>query len=438
MKVAIVHYWLVSYRGGEQVLRHILECVESYFDSREGQEGQMDQVDVYTLFCRQDVLEQVLPQKKIKRRVYTSVLNIPFFRRHYQKFFFLYPLGIRSLHLRENYDLLISSESGPAKGIANPKRIPHICYVHTPMRYCYGFTRQYTNSLPVLLRPVVHFLFWLLRKWDQTTIDNVDLYIANSENVRRRVARYFARQAQTCYPAIRREWFLKSENENENEGEVEVAGENESEGSTLEFLREESPFYLSVGALVPYKRIDMLVDYFLQQEQSQSRGQRQEQSQSHSQSARRLLIVGSGSEEKKLRRRITHASNICMLGQASSLQIRQLFLQAQAFLFPGEEDFGLTVVEAMSQGLPVIAYAKGGALETVQFHKKDLKKSTGILFAQPTIDSLHQSIVFFEKNRQSFDAEYIRKQALVFHPDRFQEQMRKFISSHLQKNGNAN
>jgi len=162
MKVAVIHYWFITRRGGEKVVESILK--------------KFPNADIYTLFYDRKKYGDFLDNN----RVYTSILNRPFLRKYYQKIFPLYPIGIKSLKLKEDYDLIISSESGPAKGVKIKNKAPHICYIHSPMRYCWSHRDLYTNSVNPFLRPFMKFLLKQLQNWDRKTIDNVDLYISNS------------------------------------------------------------------------------------------------------------------------------------------------------------------------------------------------------------------------------------------------------------------
>ena len=342
MKVAVIHYWFITRRGGEKVVETIL--------------NQFPNADVYTLFYDKEQYGDHLKNHKI----YTSILNKPFLRSIYQIIFPLYPIGIKSLKLKKKYDLIISSESGPAKGIKIPKNTPHICYIHSPMRYCWGFTNEYLKSVNGLLRPVLRFLFERLRKWDETTIDNVDLYISNSYNIANRVKNFYNRDSKVIYPPINNSFFTQH---------------------TFSTLKKE--IYLSFGAITPYKRIDLLVDAF-------------------NVNGKTLVIIGEGSEKESLKKKSN--SNIKFVGNLTWNKIESYFSITKALVFPGEEDFGMVPLEVMAYGIPVLAYKKGGALETVVENIEYIKQSTGVFFEEQTISSLNLAIDKFEKNEFLFDA----------------------------------
>lgn len=371
MKVAIVHYWFVTRRGGEKVVESLLKL--------------FPQADIYTLFYDPNTYGNHLKD----HNVYVSALGrIPFFRKHYQKIFPLYPIGIRSLRLKDDYDLIISSESGPAKGIKISDNTPHICYIHSPMRYCWGFTEEYLKSLPKVVRPLASLLFKELREWDRTTIDNVDLYIANSENVRKRVNKFYSRETEVIHPPIEKRLF---------EGDI---------------LKHQGDQYLSFGAITPYKRIDLLVDAF-------------------NKNGKKLVIIGDGTERVKLQSRAK--SNITFTGILSWPEIESHIYKSRALVFPGEEDFGMIPLEVMAYGLPVIAYRKGGALETVVENSVDVSRSTGLFFDHQTIESLDTAIEKFESQAELFNSQWIRSHAFQFNEEIFLDKFKRTLSGFLAK-----
>jgi glycosyltransferase involved in cell wall biosynthesis len=374
MKVAIIHYWFITRRGGEKVVESILKI--------------FPQADIYTLFYDEKSYGEYLS----KHKIFSSILNNLFLRKYYQKIFPLYPLGIKSLKLQDEYDLIISSESGPAKGIIIPNKAPHICYIHTPMRYCWGFTHEYLNSVNKYLRLPLNFFFKRLRDWDIKTINNVDLYIANSLNVAKRVESFYNRNAIVVYPPIDDRLFNKNL-----------------------VLCEEKISYLSFGAITPYKRIDLLIDVFNVNE-------------------KKLIIIGEGSELFKLKKKAKN--NIEFKGALEWDEIEHIFSRTRALLFPGEEDFGMIPLEVMAYGIPVIAYKKGGALETVIENIKNIKESTGIFFDSQNLESLQEALKKFESYEGLFDPKWIRNHASKFKEEiflkRFSNEVKNFINHHNQ------
>ena len=352
MKVAIIHYWFLTRRGGEKVVESILKIFPD--------------ADIYTLFYDNNQYGKFLDNHKI----YTSWLDKPFLRKHYQKIFPLYPIGIKSLKLKNDYDLIISSESGPAKGIEIKNNAPHICYIHSPMRYCWSHVDLYINSVHPSLRIFMKFFLKRLKNWDKKTVSNVDLYISNSENVAKRVKKYYNRESIVIYPPISEELFIKPLN-TDRKNEI----------------------YLSFGAITPYKKIDLLIDAF-------------------NVNGKKLVIIGDGSEKVKLMKNAN--PNIEFKGAMELAKIENIFSKTRALLFPGEEDFGMIPLELMAYGIPVIALKKGGALETVIEDRNDYKESTGLFFEEQNVSSLNNAIELFEKVENKFDPEWIRNHALKF------------------------
>jgi len=365
LNVAIVHYWLVTWRGGEKVIASLLKM--------------FPKADIYTLFY-----DQTECGKYVKgHQVFSSSLDKPLIRKNYQKLFPLYPYGIKSLKLKKKYDLIISSESGPAKGITIDSPTPHLCYIHTPMRYCWGYMEPYLQSLPAWSRPFARKAFNKLAQWDLTTVDNADLYVANSNNVAKRVERFYKKKAEVCHPPISLDLLNQPLNK-----------------------QTEKNHYLSFGAITPYKNIDLLVDLF-------------------NQTGKPLVVIGEGSEKKKLE--LKAKSNIRFTGSLPWNEINRLILQSRALIFPGEEDFGIIPLEVMSQGVPVIALKKGGALETVVENRENVETSSGIFFDEPEVESLSKAIDDFERLESQFDPQWIRQQVTRFGEDRFQREMTAYI-----------
>ena len=371
MKVAIVHYWLITRRGGEKVIESILKL---YPDA-----------DIYTLFLDESIYGVNLP----KNTIISSVLNQPFLKKYYQKLFPLYPIGIKSLKLKEDYDLIISSESGPAKGIEIKAGTPHVCYVHSPMRYCWGFTEDYLLSMSKPLRPIANYFFKRLRKWDITTIDNVTSYVFNSENVAKRVKNFYEKNSTVIYPPIELNLFERPLVKNV-----------------------ERDIYLSFGAITPYKRIDLLVETF-------------------NKNGKKLVIIGNGSEKEKLSSLAN--SNISFLGSLSWDEIEFFLDRTRALIFPGEEDFGMIPLEVMAYGIPVLAYKRGGALETV-IENENIDESSGAFFDEQTAYSIQKCIDIFELNEAKYDAEWIRGHARKFGEDQFLSRFSSHVNSIVSSN----
>jgi glycosyltransferase involved in cell wall biosynthesis len=297
MRVAIVHYWLVNQRGGEAVLEALCRMLPD--------------ADLFTLFYDPDLASPYFRS----RRVHASFLNP--LKWCYRSLLPLMPLALEQFDLR-GYDLVISSESGPAKGVIVPSGARHVCYCHTPMRYLWdlypAYLRDWTPAWKRLfMAPIANYL----RLWDYATAQRVDEFIANSRNVGRRIWRCYRRESQVIHPPVAVETF---------------------------YAKPSQDYFLIVSELVPYKLIETAVSLFAK-------------------TGRKLRIVGSGPEYRALKRMAR--PNIEFCGKVPAAELRELYAHARAFLMPGEEDFGITAVEALASGKPVIALGRGGALETV-------------------------------------------------------------------------
>jgi glycosyltransferase involved in cell wall biosynthesis len=366
LKVAIVHYWLVGMRGGEKVLEAMCEMFPD--------------ADVFTHVYAPDRTSDIIK----RHRITTSwVSRLPNARRWYKKYLPFMPAALEALDLQQ-YDLVISMESGPAKGIIPNPRALHVCYCHTPMRYLWDQYNEYYASAGIFTKAAMTLLGGWLRMWDVTTASRVDVFVANSANVRRRIQRYYHRDAAVVHPPV----------------DVDRFSIADAPGD----------FYLHVGQLVRYKRVDLSVD-------------------ACTRLGRRLVVIGDGDELARLRRRA--GPTIEFLGWQSDEVVAKYYRECRALLFPGEEDFGIVPVECQASGRPVIALARGGALETVT------APTSGILFEKQTVEGLTHAILDFERDEQRFDSQRLRQGARVFSKDRFLREMRTTLSAALESHGQA-
>lgn len=366
MRIAIIHYWFVSQRGGENVV--------------EGLCGFYPDADIFSHVVDRDTLSHRVAPKTIV----TSFINkLPFAKRWYKYYLPLMPMALEQFDLRE-YDLVISSESGPAKGVLTSPDTLHICYCHTPMRYVWDMYHDYMSNSGRIKRFFMAPLLHYLRIWDSLSADRVDHFVANSANVARRIAKHYRRDADVVYPPVAVDDFSVSEQQDD--------------------------FYLMVGQLVGYKRVDLAVKAFTR-------------------SGKRLIIIGEG-EQGRLLREIA-GNNVEFLGRQPFEVLRNHYSRCQALIFPGEEDFGIVPLEAMASGRPVIAFGKGGALETVVDGK------TGIFFHEQTEDALLEAVERFEGMKSNFHPTQIRAHACGFGPERFRSEMAKIIESQLQAHARA-
>jgi glycosyltransferase involved in cell wall biosynthesis len=358
MRVALIHYWLINRRGGEKTLRAIADLFPG--------------ADIYAHAVDPEVAARDFPDHKVTT---TFIAKLPFATTLYQKYLPLMPLALEQLDLRE-YDLVISSESGPAKGVIVAPHTTHICYCHSPMRYVWDMYHEYTGRSGLLTRLAMAPLLHRLRIWDQVSAQRVDDYVANSNFVATRIGKYYRRQAKVIHPPVAVDEFSIS---------------NVTED-----------FYLSVGQLVAYKRAELLVEAF-------------------NASGKQLTIIGEGELLPKLKRMAK--SNVRLLGWQSSDVIRDHYRRCRAVLLPGVEDFGIVPVEAMACGKPVIAFGYGGALETV------IDGLSGVLFTEPSANGLNQALQRFESIRDRFDAAAIRRHSEQFSTTSFKNQLQAHINS---------
>jgi len=353
MKVAIVHYWLVGMRGGEKMLEALLEV--------------FPEADIYTHVYSGAA---VSPEIK-KHRVYTTYINkLPFAKKLYQKYMPLMPRALQELNLQD-YDLIISSEAGPAKGVVPRPGALHVCYCHSPMRYLWDMYDEYFKSAGAITKFFMKRLVPRLRLWDITSSNMVDKFITNSSYSAQRIRRYYRRDAEVVWgPA-----------------DIEKYTSN---------ARSPSGFYLCFGEITPYKRIDIAVGA------CETLG-------------RKLIIAGASKAG-----RLSCGGTTEYIGRVSDAQAADLYSRARALLFPGIEDLGLVPIEAQAAGCPVIAFRRGGALDTVHDGK------TGLFFDEQTPESLAAAILRFESAEDSFtDRSVFTEHVKKFSKEAFKERVRK-------------
>lgn len=323
--------------------------------------------DIYTLLYER---EKVSPTIN-KLNVYTSFIqNIPIVKRYYRYYLPVFPFAIERFKLKD-YDLVISTSHCVAKGIKVPEDAVHICYCLTPMRYVWDFGREYFNSKRFFIKPILNYL----KYWDKNTSGRPKAYFSISQNVADRVKRYYNKESTVIYPPVDINFFIPQD----------IDGD----------------YYLIVSALVPYKRIDIAVDAF-------------------NYSGLPLKIIGTGTEYGSLRKKAER--NIEFLGWQDSGKVKNYYAGCKALIFPGIEDFGITILEAQACGRPVIAYKGGGALETI-----DTKIPSGIFFGEQTGESLVNAVNEFEKNCRFFNKEKIRQNVLRFDRRLFKERLKDEI-----------
>jgi len=356
MRAAIIHYWLLNMRGGEKVVEGLCRLLPD--------------ADLFTLFYDPQQVSEAIRA----RRVTASFLNP--LRRHYRSLLPLMPMALESFDLRP-YDLIISSESGPAKGVLAPSAARHVCYCHTPMRYLWDLYPAYRNEWTpspwkrAVMAPLANYL----RLWDYSTAARVDEFVANSANVARRVWKTYRRRARVIYPPVDVESF---------------------------YWKEPEDYYLIVSELVAYKRIDTAVRLF-------------------SRNGRRLRIVGHGPEYGALKS--LAGANVEFCGRVPDRELRELYARSRALLMPGEEDFGMVPVEALASGKAVIGLARGGVLESVP----PSNPVGGVFYAAPEVDLLARAIQDFERIESSISPHELQHWASRFSEKRFAEEMKNVL-----------
>lgn len=356
MKVAIVYDWLTNMGGAERL---IINFKEIFPDA-----------PIYTSIYNPDKLDDALRNIDVR----TSFLqNKRGAKENHQKYFPFMPMAFESFDLNE-YDIVLSSSTSCAKGIVTKPDTMHVCYCNTPMRYAWEFYYEYANQpMNSIKRKLLKYFMNYMRLWDNVSSDRVDYFIANSENVAKRIWKHYRRESVVIYPPVRTDLFNASESDDE--------------------------YFLIVSRLVPYKRIDLAVEAFNELKLP-------------------LVIIGDGSERGRLEKLAN--SNIKFLGRQSDDVLREYYSKCRAFIFPGEEDFGITPLEAQASGRPVIAYGKGGALETV------VDGQTGLFFYEQTTNSLRDAVNKFTRNE--FDKSVIRAHAETFDEKIFKKKMKNYIS----------
>ena len=361
MKVALVHDYLNQMGGAERV---VLALHEIFPDA-----------PVYTSIYDPQRVDPAFQKMDVR----TSFMQkFPMVTKHHQPYLPFYPFAMESLDLR-GYDLVLSSSSAFGKGVITKPGTLHICYCHTPMRWCWNYDEYVEREhLGRLARRVLPFLITGLRAWDQTSAMRVDYFIANSPVVAERIHKYYRRDAVVIPPPVDARRF-------DFDPTIQV-----------------EDYFLIVSRLIPYKRIDLAIDACNRLQLP-------------------LVIIGSGRDLARLKKMA--GPTIRFMGRLSDDEVLHYYAHCRAFLFPGEEDFGITPLEAQASGRPVIAYGEGGALASV------VEGVTGTFFQAQTVESLVAALASFDE--QTFDPQVIRDHALEFDQPRFHRRILQFIEAKL-------
>ena len=366
-RVALVHDWLDTWRGGENVLAEMLRIYP--------------QADLFALV---DFLPDAVRQRLQGRRAVTSFLQrLPGARRHFRACLPLFPRAVESLDI-SGYDIVLSSSHAVAKGVRTRPDQLHICYCHTPMRYAWDLREQYLDASGLAAGPrgaIARRMLDRLREWDRGASDRVSAFVANSEFIRARIKRCYGRDSTVIAPPVDTDFFTPGG----------VRGDD----------------YVTASRWVPYKRVDLIVSAFRELPE------------------RRLVVVGDGPDAARV-----HAAagpNIEFVGEVARERLRELLRGARAFLFAAEEDFGILPLEAQAVGTPVIAFGRGGVLETVR--GLDDRAPTGVFFVEQTPAAIANAVRRFEADAPRIRPEACRTNAERFSAERFRREFAAFVAA---------
>jgi glycosyltransferase involved in cell wall biosynthesis len=358
-RVALIHDWLTGMRGGEQVLEQFIKL--------------FPQADIFTIVADESKISASIRACPI---VESPIVKLPFGRTAFRSYLPLFPWAIESFELK-GYQLILSSSHCVAKGVIPPPDALHISYVHSPMRYVWDMRSEYLGegAAGPIKRHLGGFAAHYLRAWDVNSSKRVDRFVANSGHVRRRIQQYYRREADVVYPPVEIDRF-----------EVGAGG---------------GGYFITVSALVPYKRVDLAI-------------------MACEQLGLKLKVVGDGPEYARLRD--LAGANTEFTGPLSWTELRDLYRGSLALIHAGEEDFGIAPLEAQASGRPVIGYGRGGVLETVI---ADGEQRTGLFFREPTVKSLSEALRSFEPER--FNPMAARTNAERFGSGRFREEIATLV-----------
>ncbi len=359
VKTALVYDWLVTMGGGEKTLEAIYERFPS---------------PIYTLVHHRKAMAQTA---LARAEVHPSFLQkIPFSTSCYRYLLPFFPSAIEQFNLND-YDLILSTSHAVAKGALTHSGQLHLCYCLTPMRYAWDLSHHYLQDLGPLQKNLARIALHRMRNWDIASLNRVDHFATISHYIARRIKKIYGRDSEVIYPPV--------------------------DTDKISFQEAKEDFYLTVSRLVPYKKIDLIVEAFSQTPH------------------RRLVVIGEGPEMNKIKQKA--GKNIEILGHQTDQVVHDYMKKAKGFLFAAEEDFGIVVVEAQAAGTPVIAYGRGAARETV------IERKTGLFFDAQTVDSLLKTMKEFEQH--TFDPSAIRQHAQHFNKLRFQREFHDFVTRKL-------
>jgi glycosyltransferase involved in cell wall biosynthesis len=356
VKIAIAHDWLTNMGGAEKV---VINFKEIYKDA-----------PIYTTVYNPDNLASELQNIDVRT---SFIQKFKKAKINHQKYLPFMPTAWEQFDFNE-YDVVLSSSSSCAKGIVTSPSTMHVCYCHSPMRYAWEFYGEYMSREKVgkLKKMLIPYIMNYIRIWDVVSANRVDYFIANSRNVAKRIWKHYRREADVIHPPVKASYF--------------------------NIIDQDEEYFLIVSRLVAYKRVDLAVEAF-------------------NELGLPLVVIGTGPQLEYLKS--IAKDNVKIMGRQPDEVIREYYAKCRAFIFPGEEDFGITPLEAQASGRPVIAFGKGGVLETV------VDKETGVFFNEQTIDSLKRAVNEFKSI--NFNKNKIRQHALQFDEEIFKEKIKKYI-----------
>lgn len=370
LRVAIVHEWLEHYAGSERVVEQLLIMYP--------------QAELFAIVDFMPDAERVMLKGKAVQT--TFIQRLPFARRYFRYYLGLMPIAVEQLDLA-GFDLIISSNHAVAKGVITGPDQVHVCYVHSPMRYAWDMQAAYlrqSNMERGVRSLYARWLLHTLRNWDVRSAAGVDVFVANSNYIARRIKKVYRREAKVVYPPVDIKMF--------------------------ENIKHNRQDYVVVSRMVPYKRIDLVVEAFLRMPD------------------RTLHVVGDGPEREKIELLAAHAPNIILHGRLSDAEVENYLCKAKAFVFAAEEDFGITMVEAQACGTPLIVFNRGGARDIV-LQADEKEGPTGIFFREQSAEAIVAAVDQFEATFPSIEPQLCRANAQRFSEEAFRQNMFRVVES---------